>query len=460
MLQTDEAVTRWCWYSYFMFELLLTLVLVWIGYASDCRVEDDYIPPWLRKLFVLDIAIGAISLTNDFHQLVFTFSASMVGTTDHYGYGPAYGVIMAVIAVQFFSGLGILFYKARQQRSLNGKAVVPSVLLLLFILYLYGYIVGYGPVRKTEVVLATILFILLFLCSAFWAGLIASNRGYIDLFRRSDLDMQIFREDGNLAYASGAGQALAAEDVSLSTMPIPGGYVVCRQDVRALRQKQRDLTVLAKSLERSYDLLKREEQLRRDYISLKTRQRLYEELEQVIASKRKPMNKYMTVLQGAVPGPEADHAVRRLNILGCYIKKRCVMLLRGKEHNRLYAEELHMAAEETKKYAAEAGLTCGLLFSLSGLMNTAGAMLLYDAYESWIEQILLHGASSVLFNFYAEGQTCCLAILFEEAYAWLPAAMDQLRKNVPSDALAMTSHDDGDMVSVVMSLSKGGAVRE
>ena len=136
------------------------------------------------------------------------------------------------------------------------------------------------------------------------------------------------------------------------------------------------------------------------------------------------------------------------------------MLLRGKEHNRLYAEELHMAAEESKKYAAAAGLTCGLLFSLSGLMSTFGAMLLYDAYESWIEQVLLYSVSSVLFNFYEDGQNCCLAVLFEEAYDWLPLAMEQVRKNLDSDAFEITKHVDGDMVSIVIFLPKGGVVRE
>jgi hypothetical protein len=93
-------------------------------------------------------------------------------------------------------------------------------------------------------------------------------------------------------------------------------------------------------------------------------------------------------------------------------------------------------------------------------MSTFGAMLLYDAYESWIEQVLLYSASSVLFNFYEDGQNCCLAVLFEEAYDWLPLAMEQVRKNLDSDAFEITKHVDGDMVSIVIFLPKGGVVRE
>jgi hypothetical protein len=449
------TLVRLCWYTYFGFEMAISLLLLWIAYATDRRVEDDYIPPWLRHLFLFDILLELAVLTNDWHQMVFTFLPGFLYFSDKYGYGLLYWLILFVILAQIIASLVILYYKARSQQSLQKTALIPFLMLPILLIYIFGYIYGFVPFRKSMHVEIIIFVLLFFLESALRTGLISSNRGYIDLFSRSNLAMKIFHHDGRLAFA--ASQTMeSSDDVVESTMPISGGHVVWYENVREIREKQRELLLLSQALQRTYRLLKQEEKIRRVYIRATTKNKLYQELEIVIHSKRAPMSKYLDILKKGNADAETFQAIRRLNLLACYIKKRCVMLLRGKEQNRLSFEELYMAVEETKKYALEAGLDCAVLFHMTGGVATDAAMLLYDTYEYWIEQCLLHGAAAVLFNFYTDDRTLYLGILFETASPWMSESVDNIRARNRENQMGIDCKTGDDAFSITIFVHGGG----
>ena len=456
-LETDPDVVRWLWYTYFGFELALSWFILWIAYATDRPAGDDCVPLWLRRLAIADAGLELFALTNDWHQWVFTFLPGFVFSNDQYGYGPMYLCIIIGIALQSFWALAVLVRKAWRQRSFKPKTILPFLVLLLSLPYLYGYITGIIWFRRTEVVLVLTGMVFLFLECSLRTGLISSNRGYIALFTRSELAMQIYHGDGSLAFTA-AQTVQAGEEAGFhrSSMPITGGYVVWYEDVRDLRRKQEELRRLAQALQRSYQLLCRDEELRREYINVTTKNKLYEELEMVIASKKEPMAKYLALLQKGQPGPEAFQAIRRLNLLACYIKKRCVLLLRGKEKQQLSLEELHLAVEESSKYSREAGLAHALLFSLAGMISTEKALVLYDVYEKWVEQALLYEAPSALFNFYEDHGTVRLTVFFEEAYSWLDLVTPYIRAALPAGWL-LECRSSGDAASICVFSAKGGA---
>jgi hypothetical protein len=452
---SGDTIVRWCWYTYTGFELLLGLLLLRIAYASDHHIKDEAIPIWLKWLAVFDVFVALVPLTNDFHQLMFTFGNNFADAKDHYGYGHLYLFVMLVIFLHIFWAIGVLIYKAYKQGHLKWNIVVVLMTVLMFCGYIYAYIIGLPQVRKTSVVIAIVWFYFLFLEEAILCGLISSNRGYIDLFTHSNLAMKIFHKDGQVAYEAARSTGGAGNVMELQTA-ITGGYVVCYENVRELRQKKRELQLLSDALQRSYELLKQQEGIKRDYISLTTKKVLYEELEVVMASKKEAITKYMQLLQTNVSGEQREQAIHRLNLLACFLKKRCVMLLRGREHNRLRVGELRMAVEELRKYAEEAGLSCAVMYTLQKDMDTIQTLRLYDAMQALIEQSLLHSCPSVIFNFYEDGDFLRMTVLFEESYSWLFPVAENLRQRLGRDSLVIYLREGEDAASMDFIISPGG----
>jgi len=119
-------------------------------------------------------------------------------------------------------------------------------------------------------------------------------------------------------------------------------------------------------------------------------------------------------------------------------------------------EELYMAVEETKKYALEASLDCAVLFHMTGGVATDAAMLLYDTYEYWIEQCLLHGATAVLFNFYTAERTLYLGILFETSLPWMSVSVDHIRARNRENQMVIDCKTGDDAFSITIFVHGGG----
>ena len=117
-----------------------------------------------------------------------------------------------------------------------------------------------------------------------------------------------------------------------------------------MREKQAALRRVNRALTRSYELRCRAGAIRRQAVDRQVRQRIYGELEAVITRKRPAIEAHLAYLKTARPGPDTDVVVCWLHILACYLKKRCVLLLRGREDGTLDARELFLALQESQRY--------------------------------------------------------------------------------------------------------------
>ena len=133
-----------------------------------------------------------------------------------------------------------------------------------------------------------------------------------------------------------------------------------------MREKQAALRRVNQALTRSYELRCRASAVRRQVVDRQVRQRIYRELEEIIAQKRPAIEERLTYLKTARPGPDTDAVVCWLHILACYLKKRCVLLLRGREDGTLDARELALAAQESQRYLDQAGLRGGSALTWTG----------------------------------------------------------------------------------------------
>lgn len=415
---------RWSWYSYYLFYGILISLLVWIGYVASHIGLTRSCPGWLKGLFVGNLLLAIGILTNDFHQWAFTFSADVIVADRDHGYGPLYFLLAFSYGAEFLAVNGALCYTSLHQRvGPSWRLVLPLACTLVYGGYVIGYAWGLPNVFRSELILTTVICTLVWLEIVTKGQFVPANEGYVEFFRQSNLAMQLYDDTGRVCYASHDVERKVQTDWEAQSMPIRGGWVRWYRDIRPLREKQAALRRVNRALTRSYELRCRAGAIRRQVVDRQVRQRIYRELEEIIAQKRLAIEERLTYLKTARPGPDTDAVVCWLHILACYLKKRCVLLLRGREDGTLDARELFLALQESQRYLDQAGLQGRVGFDLSGRLPASAALTLYDVFEEVGEAALAQHESYWLCQFREAENHWIFSLVLEkgEGPDWLPA---------------------------------------
>lgn len=364
---------------------------------------------------------------NDMHQWAFILPDIAADADSRHGYGPLYYLLALSYGAEFLTVNFWLCYaswKQHVQRSF--RLVLPFLCCLFYGGYIVGYMMKIPFCHLSELILTTVLWTLIWLEVVMRIRIIPTNEGYVEFFRQSRLAIQLCDDSGRIVYASRNIDDLPLADMEIQTMPIRGGWARWYRDVRHLRQQKRKLSLVAQALERSYHLLRQEEEIRRQVIHQEVSQRIYAELEQIISSKREHIAAYMKTLQAMKPGIEADVMVSRLNVMVCYLKKRCVLLLRGKEKGMLEIRELSLAVSESQHYMTVAGLHGMATFLISGIIPDSAALSLYDMFEEIGEQSIAHQESYWICHFFETDTSWSLSVTWEDRPDepdWIPGTL-------------------------------------
>lgn len=414
---------RWSWYSYYLFYGILISLLVWIGYVASHIGLTRPCPSWLKAVFVGNLLLVVAVVTNDFHQWAFTFPAGVIAADSNHGYGPLYFLLALSYGAEFLAVNGALCYASLRQRvGPSWRLVLPLACTLVYGGYIVGYAWGLLNIFHSELVLTTVICTLVWLEIVTKGRFVPANEGYVEFFRQSNLAMQLYDDRGRVCYASHDVERKVQTDWEAQAMPIRGGWVRWYRDIRPLREKQAALRRVNRALTRSYELRCRAGAIRRQAVDRQVRQRIYRELEEIIAQKRPAIEERLTYLKTARPGPDTDAVVCRLHVLACYLKKRCVLLLRGREDGTLDARELFLALQESQRYLDQAGLQGRVGFDLSGRLLASAALTLYDVFEEVGEAALAQHESYWLCQFRESEKDWIFSLVLEQAEGpdWLP----------------------------------------
>ena len=394
-----DYLTRWCWYAYYLCYDLLGLFLLWTAWATDKPAEAAHPPLGWYILAALAGLVQIFVFTNDIHQMIWQFQPGFVNSSDIY----TSTWLMYAINIFYLAMLAVatclLIYKALHNSFFRSKVIMPLVILILYFIYTYGLGAGKWPLFvQTERVFLTCLAMDVFVLLGAITGLFTVNKNYISIFKASSLGMQIADNTGNIVYASGMPAPALENDLVIHRQNITAGQVIWFEDVKELNELKRRLQLTTEALQRSQTLLAKESQIRGAYLELRMRNQLYDELENVLAAKNKDIISDLQALQDTAVSPELKKAsMRHLNILACFLKKKCVMLLNGKTNNMVNTDYLTAALAESCRYANQAGLATVLKAALiSATCGSQRAMFLYDAFEEILETALGKEAESLL----------------------------------------------------------------
>ena len=355
-------------------------------------------PRWLRAVLGLNLLLAALILCNDLHYQFFTFiwNAAAMTLEEHLAWG-AYAYWLLWFC-EILAALLLLLEKAKRQRVLRPAMALPFLFFALFVVYSVD--LYYDPrFAWLELTVVTALFFLFLLELCLRTGLMPSNRFHEAFFSHSHLHMQLVNTEGHTVFSAAAAEQGASNDIRTSRMNIHGGAIIWHEDLSLLHERQRQLALLQDAQERSHTLLRRERRIRGQHLALTLKKQLSEELEAILDSKRPLLRSFREQLMASTDEAELTCLIRRLNLLSSYLKKRCVLFLKGQENGQIRADELSMAVSETCAYLRPLGLHVGVEWLLTRSIAAEAALALFDLFAELLSRAAEEGAADVLCRF-------------------------------------------------------------
>lgn len=399
-------VTRYLWYLYYLPMLFVPTLALLI--AMSLSKPDEYkLPKSVWLLFAVSGALLILVLTNDLHQLVFSFSKNAdIWSDDSYGYGVCYFAVIGWQVLCAAAALVVMLFKCRlKNRKLRFLPVIPLIVSLNYLALNYIGIPWQKELFGDVTAFQSLMYMLCFeACIA--CGYIHSNSRYADLFASSvGTSAQITDMSFNVRYAAMDTKPISrekmmhaiqspvtlADGLNLHTMPIGGGYAVWTEDVSALLEARENFEGLAEELAERNEILryeyKREARRRR----VEEQNRLYDLLRcttQAQINRISMLTKEYQKINKTEP-TRAKTLLAEIAVLCSYIKRRKhLTLLADRDCSVAIAELVGAFTESLQALTLLNVRTTFFADSRLSVLPGKSAAEIFDFYEQVIESDL------------------------------------------------------------------------
>ena len=390
---TGPAAGRYIWYLYYLPMLFLPLLGVYIALSMG-KSEDYRLSRGTGMLSIIPAALFLLVITNDLHQQVFAFKSGVPGlpVSGTYSYRPLYFICLGwMVACMAFS-LVCLFRKSRIPSG-EGKRITPFVLGCAMLLYGILYLSGIPAVRWWFGDM-NVMFCLLYAAiyeSCIRCRMIPSNTGYVELFEASTLAACIADRSGRIVLRSRAagkdmtcpqeGQRIVRPDgMRISSAPISGGYAVWQDNVRQLAELRTRLNANKEEMERNKKKLKDAYLVQKSLHELTEKNRIYNELEAKHSRQTAQMRQMLARCESASPA-ERRSLLKKVLLLGTYIKRSANLYFLSSEYQWLPQQELRLTVDEAVRALTACGTECGVIYRTTEPMRASEVVRLFDLLE-------------------------------------------------------------------------------
>lgn len=467
-IDLPTTFTRYLWYSFYLFQLLIPIILLWMAWSID-KPKDQYSPPkWLRLFSIVLIILIIFVFTNDIHGLVLNLDLTSLDWDINYSYGMGYYVVLFVSMMGLSLVFIILITKSLKNPS-KLSFVFPSVIFIFFIIYTYKYINRDPFIYETDLTIITGMFTMLMFEACMYSGLIPKNTKYIKLFEQSPLKMQIINKDKEVVFKSPSAtlhskkmyeKAIAFSPFGiiqdnqylLFANPIAGGYSVWEEDISKLFKLHKEIQHSSQMLVEANSILLKEEEIKRRATEEYAKNKLIVELESEISYSINQMSK---MIQNLSNSKTLKRDTSRLALMMCYIKRRSNLFFKQKESYVVQSEKLILYIEELSEIAKYLNAKITILHNIKGDIQTRHTIIFYNLFYSIIE-LASHTNEHYIIEYLEDEKELTMRILASNGILIL---QDNLKFiNYVSDAGGnFVVKDLDDMTSISISFLKDGA---
>jgi len=389
-----DPLGRYIWYSYYIPMLLIPLFGVFV--VNHIGKPEEYrTPKWMQYLYIPAFLLIAMVLTNDLHQWVFRFDNGYANYDKDYSYGIPYFILMAwyILFVLYF--VISLLRKCRVPGSRKTQKL-PLIIAFGGIVFWIVYIL---KIVRVDLTVIDCLIIASLLESAIQCGMIPSNTGHRELFRKTTIPIQILDNDYQPHYVSATALPIherrlrqsAVENVDLGdtllcSAPITAGRVVWQDDVRQINEMRQRLLDTQEQLNEEIVLRQAETEIKEKHAKVDEQNRLYDRISREV----EPQLVKVDALLGRIEEkPENTKSIlAQICVIGSYIKRRGNLLLLGEENSCVNALELEYCIRESIENLRLYGTAASLKSSCSGKLPLVHIVSVYDFYETMTERLL------------------------------------------------------------------------
>lgn len=384
---TDLTVARYIWYLYYLPMLFIPLLGVYIALSLG-KSEEFRLTGRIGALAIIPAVLFLLVITNDLHQQMFAFNSG-VPDNNGYSHGIFYFCSMGwMVACMIFS-LVLLLKKSRVPCS-KEKRIAPFVIGCATVLYGILYLLGLPAVRRWFGDM-NVMFCLLYAAiyeSCIRCRMIQSNTGYVELFEATTLAACIADRAGNIVLRSRAAdenmvcpknglQIIRPDGIRISSAPISGGYAVWQDNVLPLTELRARLSENKAKIRSNKEKLQEAYLIQKKLNELTEKNRIYDELETKYGEQIARIGQLLKQCEGAEPA-EIQNLLKRIILLGTYIKRGANLYFLSLEYELLPQQELRLTIDEAVRVMTVCGTECSVVYHTTKPMLSAEVARLFD----------------------------------------------------------------------------------
>ena len=446
---SDDTVTRYLWYLYYVPQILAPLFSLYAALQLGRREDDALSRRWYLLFIPAILLIGSV-LINDLHQAAFRAAPDAATLEADYTHGWVYYFAMTwIVGLLLATGI-IVYLKCRVSESRRYAWIPLCVFLGGFVLCALSFANIYTFHKMPE------CFCLTF--AAFWesclqVGLLPTNGHYRHFFSESTVAAQIVDRHGMPVYraknapeltpdqldAAAREPILLNADMRLQSAPVQDGRVYWVEDISRINRIREQLAEINAQLAEENELIQAENALKHQRAQIEEKSRLMDEMIALVQPQLLQTNRLLE--------EENIQNLKHVCLLGAYIKRRVNLALICDKKAVVPVDELAHCIRESLTYLTQYGAVCALLQEGKGSVSSRDVQTAYDFFEDCLEAAL--PSLSALMVRVECGERFSIRLMMEEA-AGVPNA-DKYR------TLGKPVIDDADgALCATLSFDRGG----
>lgn len=398
---TDIGIARQLWYLYYLPMLFIPLfslfVAISLGKPENARLSKTA----LALLSIPTVLCLLLVLTNDLHQLVFSFPEGEVWTDLNNGYTFGYYIVLGWEILCALAAFVIMIIKCRLSYR---KKYLPFLLLACSIVYAFIYVSGVEWMQLIggDIAAAQCLMFTGILESCIQCGLIQTNTGYEELFMASRLGAQITDQGNTVCLASSNAGGLTGEQrmsakthpvladktTLIKSKPIRFGHVLWQEDVSELTEAIEQIEENCRDLSERNRIRQENLETKKKILSLQEKNRAADVLNRETTGQISMIEHLLTQYDTENDAQKREKLLAGAAVLGAYIKRYGNLLLVSHREETADIRDLSRCFEDSFVNLELLDVKCLCTLPADVILATKDMLRIYRTFETVLEDCL------------------------------------------------------------------------
>ena len=338
---------------YLLYIPLLFIPSMWFVTNNQIYIKNK---TYKKVVAIISLAISLLLfmlvLTNDFHGLVFIFPEGSTGShPSGYKYNFGYFIIYAFIFLEILTTI-VLFYTFSNKKTTIKQKILPSVVILLVLVYSILYVVIDIPVLYLSdmtlvyTILGTVLVYISLKC-----GLVKNSGAYFEFFETCNVPLAIVNEKQDIEYQNTQYRKQKANsNMLLEKQKLNSGILLVLDDVGKLKNLQKELKTENEKLEFINKILENKKEILQKEKQIKQHALLLDKVEKQIKNKKNVLEKLLNNLPETIIDENKNQTKETLNeikIIVGYLKRKTSLILLAEQKQEITKDELKLLFNES-----------------------------------------------------------------------------------------------------------------